>query len=46
MCPLGDRVSSGVLGALNLLSDPWALRFGNGHHLVCLRHSVSLGLCQ
>ena len=38
MCPLGERVSSGVLGALNLLSNPRGVRLGTGHYLVCLQH--------
>ena len=36
MCPRGESVSSGALGALNLLSDPRGVRFGTGHYLVCL----------
>ena len=36
MCLRGQRVSSGALGALNLLSDPRGVRFGTGHYLVCL----------
>ena len=36
MCPLGEGVTSGVLGALNPLSDPRWGRFGTGHYLACL----------
>ena len=42
--PLPERISSGSLGALNLLSDPRGVRFGTGHCLVC--HLVLLGWCQ
>ena len=46
MSPLPERISSGSLGALNLLSDPGGVRFGTGHYLVCLQHWVALGWCQ
>ena len=46
MSPLPERISSGSLGALNLLSDPRGVRFGTGHYLVCLEHRVALGSCQ
>ena len=32
MFPFPDRISSGSLGALNLLSDPRGVRFGTGHY--------------
>ena len=44
--PPPERISSGSLGALNLLSDPRGVRFGTGHYLVCLQHWVALGWCQ
>ena len=37
MCPLGERVSSGALGALNLPSDPWGVRFGTGQYRAVLK---------
>ena len=46
MSPLPQRISSGSLGALNLLSDPLGVRFGTGHYVVCLQHWVPLGWCQ
>ena len=46
MCPLGEKVGSGALGALNLLSDPRVVKFGTGHYLVCLPHLAALGWCQ
>ena len=36
--PAGGRVSSGALGAFNLLSDPRGVRFGTGHYMVCLQY--------
>ena len=44
--PLPERISSGSLGALNLLADPRGVRFGTGHDLVCLQHWVALDWCQ
>ena len=38
MSPVPERVSSGSLGALNLLPDPRGVRFGSGHYLGCLQH--------
>ena len=46
MSPLPERISSGPLGALSLLSDPRGVRFGTGHYVVCLQHWVALGGCQ
>ena len=33
MCPMGDKVKPGSLGAQKLLSDPRGVRFGTGHCL-------------
>ena len=46
MCPLGERVSWGALGALNLLIPPRGVRFVTGHYLLCLPHWVGLGRWQ
>ena len=46
MCPAGEQVCTGSLGALNLLDDPRGIRFGNAHYLVCLTHWVALGWCR
>ena len=43
MYPVGERISSGALGALNLLADVRGVRFGTGHYVVCLQHWVALG---
>ena len=42
MCPLGERVSSSALGALNHVSDPCGVRFDTGEYLVCLQPSLAL----
>ena len=46
MSPLPERINSGSLGALNLLSDHRAVRLGTGHYPLCLQHWVALGWCQ
>ena len=46
MSPLPERINTGSVGALNLLSDPRGVRFGTGHYSVCLQHWVALGCCQ
>ena len=46
MSPLPERISSGTLGALNLLADPCGVRFVTGHCVVCLQHCLALDWCQ
>ena len=40
MSPVPERISSGSLGAVNVLADPRGVKIGTGHYQVCPQHWV------